>query len=268
MIFPKLKNKAILAPMFGVTDVAFRALCRKYGASRSFAGFVNSTGLIRKTKQAVELLKTDKSENPVGVQLFGVRDLVEAAKRIEDSFDVIDINLGCPSRNVTKLGAGSALLLNPKKVGKLVGEVVNSVNKPVSVKTRSDNVLRIAKIVEKAGVSVITVHARSQNQGYLGKADWDLIKKVKESVSIPVFGSGDVFSKKDFDDKKGLVDGVMIARGCVGNPYFFKTIQDDSKKSGKVLFKEYLRLAKKHEIPFSQIKKQALSFGKHYGLIF
>ncbi|MFA6022578.1 MAG: tRNA dihydrouridine synthase DusB [Candidatus Pacearchaeota archaeon] len=277
-IFPSLKNKAILAPMSGVTDVAFRALCKKYGAGMTYTEFVSSAGISRGNRKSFNILKVDKSEKPVGIQLFGnsFEEIVLAARAIENKFDIIDINCGCPAYKVVKIGAGSELLKKPQGIGELVKLLVNNVKKPISVKIRigiddkTINAIEVAKIVEKSGASAITVHGRTQKQGYSGKADWEIIKKLKQSINIIVIGNGDVFTPEDFKKRleESRVDYIMIGRGAIGNPYIFKQI-NDYMKTGKYKkadkkgdFSEYLKLAKKHDIQFKQIKAQAIYFTK------
>ncbi|MBS3100059.1 tRNA dihydrouridine synthase DusB [Candidatus Pacearchaeota archaeon] len=277
--FPKLKSKAILSPMAGVTDVAFRVLCRKYGAGLTYTEFVSSAGLARKNKKSIEMLKTDKTEKPTAVQIFGnnTDELIKSAKFLEKKFDIIDINCGCPAWKVIKIGAGSELLKSPQKIYEIVKKLSSVVKVPVSVKIRKGidekniNAVEVAKIAEKAGASAITIHGRTQKQGFSGKADWEIIQEVKKAVKIPVIGNGDVFTPEDF--KKCLeesgVDYIMIARGAIGNPYLFRQIKDYLKKgkyekspNKKQLFLEYLKLAEKHKISFSQIKRQAVYFTK------
>lgn len=276
--FPILEQKAVLSPMAGVTDVAFRTLCKRYGAGMTYTEFVSSAAIVRGNTSSLTLLKTDPSEIPVAVQLFGssVQEVIAAAQMVESRFDVIDINCGCPAWKVIKTGAGSELLKKPEEIGNFVRQLVSSVKKPITVKIRlgidenSINAVDVAKIVEKAGAAAIAIHGRTQKQGYKGEANWNIIKQVKEAVHIPVIGNGDVFTPEDFKrrlDETG-VDAIMIARGAIGNPYLFKQI-DDYLKTGTYtqinrldMFQEYFDLAKKYKIDFQTIKRQAMSFTK------
>ena len=277
--FPKLKSKAILSPMEGVTDVAFRELCKKYGAAITYTEFTSGTALVRGSKKSLEKIRTSKLEKPVAVQLFGknFEDVVQAAKLVEKDFDIIDINCGCPAWKVIKSGAGSEMLKNPKGIQQLVELLVKNTNKPITVKLRlgidenSINIMEVAKLCEQAGASAIAIHSRTQKQGYSGKANWDIIKKVKESVKIPVIGNGDVFTPEDFKKRleESKVDYILIARGALGNPYIFKQINDYlktgsyNKNPDKIkIFFEYLELAEKYNISFAQIKSHAVSFTK------
>lgn len=277
-MFPKLKSPSILSPMAGVTDIAFRELCKNYGVGMTYTEFVSSAALVRNNKKTHEMLRVASNEKPVAVQLFGAneQEVIKAAKTIQDKFDVIDINCGCPVHKVIKVGAGSAMLNDPQKIGKLVNKLVNAVNKPITVKIRTGinkekiNAVEIAKIVENAGASAIAVHGRTQKQAYSGKANWDIIKQVKESVNIPVIGNGDVFTPETYAQRltESGVDAIMVARGAIGNPYLFKQINDylktgtyDTKDQIEVFF-EYLKLAEKYKIAFGNIKAHALSFTK------
>ncbi|MEK6914036.1 MAG: tRNA dihydrouridine synthase DusB [Nanoarchaeota archaeon] len=277
-IFPILKGKAILSPMAGVTDVAFRALCKKYGAAMTCTEFLNSTAINRKNKKTISMMKTDSIENPKQIQLFGnsIEEIIKAAKLVEEKFDIIDINCGCPVWKVIKIGAGSELMKNPDQLSLLIRKLNESVKIPITIKIRKGidnkniNAIEIAKIAEKYGASAISIHGRTQKQGYSGKSDWDIIKKVKESLKIPVIGNGDVFTPEDFKEKLEFskVDYILIARGAIGNPYIFKQINDYLEtgkydyKNSLIQFEEYLRYAKKHKLDFNQIKRQSINFTK------
>jgi len=276
--FPKLESPAILSPMAGVTDVAFRTLCKRYGAGLTYTEFVSGTAIVKGYNKTLKMIETDNTEKPVAVQLFGnsIDDVVSAAKLIQDKFDIIDVNCGCPAWKVIKTGAGSEMLRSPEKIAAFISKLVDAVNKPITVKIRagidenSINAVEVAKLIERAGAAAIAIHGRTQQQGYSGKADWEIIKKVKENVNIPVIGNGDVFTPEDFKEKLEFsnVDAIMIARGAIGNPFIFQQINDYLKKGfyekdNRLLhFNEYLELALKYNIDFSDIKRHAMSFTK------
>ena len=276
--FPKLKGKAVLSPMAGVTDVAFRALARRHGAALAYTEFVSGTAIVRGNVHTLKMIQTDPIERPVAVQLFGhdVDDVVEAAKRMSETFDIIDVNCGCPAWKVIKTGAGSEMLKTPEGISSFVNKLASAINKPVTVKIRtgiddlSINAVEVAKIIEDAGAAAIAVHGRTQKQGYSGEASWDIIKKVKDAVNIPVIGNGDVFTpeilKKRLDESG--VDYVMIARGAIGNPFIFTQMNDYLEKGTYTQsdrlkhFFEYLELAKKYNIDFPSIQTHAMNFTK------
>lgn len=226
------ENPFVLGPMAGITDSVFRCICREYGCGLLFSEMISSKGLYYKDAKTEELLKIYPQEKPVAFQIFGSDpEIMAYAASVlkERKNDFIDINMGCPVPKVVKSGDGSALLKTPDLVGRIVKAVVKSAEKPVTVKIRigwdenSINVLEIAKIIEDAGAAAITIHSRTREQFYSGKADWSYIKKVKEILDIPVIGSGDVFSGKEavrMIEETGC-DGVMIARGARGNPWIF-----------------------------------------------
>lgn len=276
--FPKLKSKVVLSPMAGVTDVAFRTLSRKYGAGLTYTEFVNSTGLVRGSEKAQFMIKTDPIEKPVACQLFGnsVDDVIEAARYIEDRFDIIDVNCGCPAWKVIKIGAGSEMLKKPEGIGTFINKLASSISKPVTLKIRSGitnrtvNAVKVAKVAEDAGAAAIAIHGRTQKQGYTGVADWDIIRQVKDAVNIPVIGNGDVFSpdvcKQRFDESG--VDAIMIARGAIGKPFIFSQMNDYLKKGtykeydSIKIFEEYVKIAQKYDTPFALIKNHAMHFTK------
>lgn len=276
--FPKLKGRAILSPMAGVTDVAFRAQARRLGAALTYTEFVSSAGLVRGNKNSLDLVKTDEIEKPVAVQLFGsnVAEVVQAANLLQGRFNIVDINCGCPAWKVIKTGAGSAMLNDPKQIEDFIKQLVKELDIPVTIKIRTGinkdtiNAVQIAKIAEKAGAAAIAIHGRTQKQGYSGVSDWDIIEQVKKAVSIPVIGNGDVFSPETFKQRleESGVDYIMIARGAIGKPYIFKQINDyletGTYKEENPLehFQDYLVLAKKHNVNFTHIKHHAISFTK------
>lgn len=231
----EFKNNVVLAPMAGICNHAYRTIIKEMGAGLIYAEMVSDKAISYGSKKTIDMLYMTDNERPIAQQIFGSdkESFIQAAKFIEDNMhpDIIDINMGCPVPKVAiKSQAGSALLKNPEKVFEIVEAVVKTVNVPVTVKIRSGwdsnsiNAVEIAKIVEKAGASAITVHPRTRSQGYSGEADWSIIKKVKESVSIPVIGNGDI--RSCYDAKRMIVetgcDAVMIGRGVLGNPWLIK----------------------------------------------
>lgn len=230
-----LENNVILAPMAGVTDLPFRVLCREQGCGLVCMEMVSAKAILYKNKNTRELLRVDERERPVSLQLFGSDPgiLSMIAGQLEDGpYDIFDINMGCPVPKIVKNGEGSALMKNPKLVEEILTAMVRTLKKPVTVKIRkgfddhSVNAVEIAKIAESCGVSAIAVHGRTREQYYSGKADWDIIRQVKEAVSIPVIGNGDVFTPEDarrLMEETGC-DGIMVARGAKGNPWIFKQI--------------------------------------------
>ena len=245
----EIENRIILAPMAGVSNSSFRVLARKYGAGLVFAEMVSDKGLLHKNEKTLNLLYMTDFEKPMVQQIFGsdLETMVDAAVYIDkhSNCDVIDINMGCPVPKVAiKAQAGASLMKNPDKIYEIVREIVKRVSKPVTVKIRSGwdansiNASEVAKKIEEAGASAISVHARTRAQGYSGFADLDVIKRVKESVSIPVIGNGDVVdgkSAKHMLDYTGC-DAVMIGRAALGNPWIFREV-DAYLKDGTILEK-------------------------------
>lgn len=230
-----LKNNLILAPMAGVTDLPFRLLCKEQGAGLLCMEMVSAKAILYKNKNTEELLTIDPRENPVSLQLFGSDpDIIsEIAKQIEDRpFDILDINMGCPVPKVVNNGDGSALMKNPRLAGEIIEKTVRAIKKPVTVKIRKGfdddhvNAVEMAHIAEESGAAAVAVHGRTREQFYSGKADWDIIRQVKERVSIPVIGNGDLLTAEDVIamEKQTGCDGFMIARGAEGNPWIFRQI--------------------------------------------
>ena len=258
----EIKNNVVMAPMAGISNSAFRTIIKEFGAGLIVAEMVSDKAITYGNKKTIDMLYMTDFERPIAQQIFGSDkdSFISAAKYIESTMkpDIIDINMGCPVPKVAiSAQAGSALLKSPDKVYEIVKAVVDNVSVPVTVKIRSGwdansiNAVEIAKIVEKAGASAITVHGRTRAQGYSGKSDLDIIKQVKENVSIPVIGNGDI--KSCFDAKYMLnytnCDAVMIGRGILGNPWLIKECVDyleEGKLPNEVTIKEKFDMIKRH----------------------
>ncbi len=286
---PYFSSKAFLAPMAGVSDPALRLMCKKMGAGLVVTELTSVNAIVAKQKQLQSEMKDitnfiefSEKERPLSVQLFGsdISSLENAAKIVEPFFDIIDYNMGCPAPHITKQMAGGALLQNPSLTKEIFRTLVNSVKRPISLKMRigvneSNKMLfqDIAKIAENEGIQLITLHARTVSQGYSGHSDWAMIKKLKQNVSIPVVGNGDITSPeiaKKVLDYTGC-DHVMVGRGAMGNPFIFEQINDYLERGeykhytlGDRLqaFVDYVELTTKYNIRFANIKQQAIRFTK------
>lgn len=231
----KTETNIFLAPMAGISDIAFRTICKEFGCGLTYTEMISAKGIYYKNNNTYKLMKMHKEEKPIAMQIFGNNPdiMADSAIQMEKAgADIIDINMGCPTPKIINNGDGCALMKKPDLAGKIIHAVVNSVNIPVTVKIRkgwdekSINAIDIAQIAEEKGAQAITIHGRTRQQFYSGKADWEIIKKVKSIISIPVIGNGDIFTaenaKKIIDDTN--CDGIMVGRGAHGDPWVFDRI--------------------------------------------
>ncbi|MDF2484652.1 MAG: dus1 [Herbinix sp.] len=269
----KLKGNLLLGPMAGVTDLPFRILCKEQGADLVYTEMVSAKGVQYNNKNTELLLRIAEEERPAALQLFGADPeiLSETARRLEHrNFDILDINMGCPVPKVVNNGEGSALMMNPMLIGEIVRKVATGYSKPVTVKIRKGfhgdciNAVEVAKIAEANGAAAIAVHARTREQFYSGHADWDIIKQVKEAVSVPVIGSGDVFTPQD---AKAMIeqtgcDAIMMARGTRGNPWLFAQIKSYLEKGillQKPEFEEVRVMILRHAVMLADFKGEVIA---------
>lgn len=275
----KLENNLMLAPLHGVSCNAFRLICKKHGAGLVYTSMIHDETLIRR-KWACDVVD---EEGPIAIQLVGKNPekMSEAAKIVEEKADIIDINLGCPDQDVLANQAGAFLIKHPEQMVKMVSKVVSSVSKPVTAKirigwdTKSINAVEVSKMLEDCGVAAIAVHGRTRKQMYTGKANWDVIKQVKEIVNVPVIGNGDIFEAEDYIRmiEKTKVDFVMIGRGAMGNPHLFenclrlvegKELIEKDLKLAYDMFSEFVNYYDKYSTRniFSEIRQHAMWFAK------
>jgi tRNA-dihydrouridine synthase B len=275
-----LQNKALLAPLAGISNLPFRLVARSFGCSLAFTEMISANGLIRKSDRTLDYLRTSAEDQPLGVQIFGAQpDIMAQAARIvaDQGAALIDINMGCPVKKVIKAGAGAILMKDPDRAASIITAVKTAVTVPVTVKIRSGwnhssiNAVEIARIAEDCGVAAIIIHARTYDQGFAGVADWNIIAQVKKAVGIPVIGNGDIWYPRDAMNmrQETSCDAVMVGRGSLGDPWIFKGISQLFSGAGEDYLptlsqrSEIIKTHWKMEAQFSGDKIADKSFRKH-----
>lgn len=277
----KLDNNIVLSPMAGVTDLAFRLICKEMGAGLVVSEMVSSKGIYYGDKKTEKLMEVDEKERPIAIQIFGsdpdiMASVVKDNLNNREDIDIIDVNMGCPAPKIVKNGDGSALLKKPKLVGEILESMVKVSKKPITLKMRigwdskSINGLEIAKIAENSGVSAIIVHGRTREMHYSGIADWDYIGEIKKNVKIPVIGNGDIFTPEDAIEmiERTKCDGIALGRGVKGNPWLINRIFNvlQGKEDKEPTIEEIIKLAIQHLYLTTSIKGEkvgALEMRKH-----
>jgi tRNA-dihydrouridine synthase B len=258
----ELKSNVVLAPMAGITDKTYRMICKKFGAGLVCTEMISAKGLLYNDKKTHTLMDIDVGDTPVSLQIFGsdpdiMEKIVIEKLNHMDTFQILDINMGCPAPKIVKNGDGSALMKNPKLAGEIMRRVKAASNKPVTVNFRKGwddeniNFLEIGRIAQESGIDTVILHGRTREQFYSGKADWDAIRELKETMNIPVIGNGDIFTPKDVIDmiEYTKCDGVMIGRGAFGNPWIFRDSNELIKGSvveDRIAHEEKLKQLSEH----------------------
>lgn len=266
----EIDNNVFLAPMAGITDLAYRSIAKEFGAGLTYSEMISAKGMYYNDEKTKMLMKKAKNEEPFAVQIFGsdADIMAEVAEKISESADIIDINMGCPAPKVVKNGDGSKLMLDPELIDEITKKVVAKSKVPVTIKIRKGwdkehiNAVEIAQIAEKNGISAITVHGRTREEFYSGIADWEIIKMVKEAVKIPVIGNGDITSFESAEKmfKETNCDGIMIGRASLGNPWVFKEILTGEKATKtcedvKNIIKKHLKMLIEEKGEYTAIRE-------------